>query len=228
MESTEFFELFSTKGAEYILVILYLVILTIAWISFNRKPVPALRSIKTLGDQGWFSVPDDLFYHPGHSWLSREGKNVVRIGIDDFAQKLIGKTDEIILPKPGTVLDQGAEAWKVKVDGKTVPQLSPVTGEVVEVNENVLNSPGLLNIDPYGKAWLLKVKTTDIGRNIKNLISGEFAKAWMEKTKVMLSEAVSGELGTVLQDGGIPVNGIAKAIDPEDWEKLVRKFFITS
>jgi len=66
------------------------------------------------------------------------------------------------------------------VDGVPIPMLSPVAGEVVEVNPEVLRSPEILREDPYGKGWLLKVKSTRIASNTRNLLSGKLAKAWME------------------------------------------------
>jgi len=66
------------------------------------------------------------------------------------------------------------------VDSEAIPMLSPVDGEVVAVNQEVLRSPGILSRDPYGAGWLLKVKSDRLAADTRNLLSGKLARDWME------------------------------------------------
>jgi glycine cleavage system H lipoate-binding protein len=85
-----------------------------------------------------------------------EGNETVRVGMDDFAQKLVGVPAKIELPKIGSTLNQGENGWRLQFNGKSVDMLSPLNGEVVAVNEEIIQNPAILNDDPYQKGWLLK------------------------------------------------------------------------
>ena len=106
----------------------------------------------------WFSIPEGLYYHQGHSWIMPQGAELVKVGVDDFAQKLVGRSNRINLPKVGSRIEQGDVGWKLGIDAKTIDMLSPVTGDVVAVNKDIVKNPDLVNQDPYGKGWLMMVK----------------------------------------------------------------------
>jgi hypothetical protein len=105
--------------------------------------------------------------------------------------------------------------------------LSPVNGEVIAVNEEIVKSPGLVNQDPYEKGWLLKVKASKMKTDFKNLLHGKLAGAWIEETVDALRARMAGDLGVVLQDGGIPVVGMAKSISPDKWDEIASEFLLT-
>lgn len=230
MESFKYVDMFATKGIEYIFIISFLVILVFYWRYLN-KPImsavkPAINKIKTtLVD--WFSVAEGYYYHQGHTWAVPEDKNTLRVGVDDFAQKLVGKAASINLPKIGDKLDQGETGWKMTIDSKTISMLSPVSGEVIDVNQKVVDDPNLINKEPYKSGWLFKVKTPKLQTNLKNLLFGKLAKAWMEETVDRVGGSLTAEGGLVLQDGGQMVSGFAKEIDPENWDRLAGSFFMT-
>jgi glycine cleavage system H protein len=83
------------------------------------------------------------------------------VGITDYAQKELGDVVFVELPQPGTVLDAGDELGSIE-SVKAVSELfSPVGGEVVEVNERLTENPALVNTDPYGDGWLIKMRVAD-------------------------------------------------------------------
>src|ERR1041385_3458526 len=104
-----------------------------------------------------FHVPETLAYHPGHTWLLRERKNVVRVGADEFAVALLGKVEKVELPKPGTWVRQGQKILAFYRDDVKTEMVSPTEGEVMEVNAELMTNPAALRQDPYGKGWLLSV-----------------------------------------------------------------------
>ena len=188
---------------------------------------PALNKIKTsLVD--WFSIADDYYYHQGHTWAAPENKETIRVGVDDFAQKLVGKAASMDLPKIGDKLGQGEAGWKMTIDSKTISMLSPVSGEVIAVNQKVLDDPDLVNKEPYKDGWLFKVKTNKLQTNLKNLLSGKLAKAWMEDTVDRVGGSLTAQSGLVMQDGGQMISGFAKEIDPEHWDEFAGKFLLTN
>jgi glycine cleavage system H lipoate-binding protein len=212
------------------LVIAFLVAFAIVW-QLTLQPRPARRKtpsrspVRALGE--WFRVADDVHYHPGHTWAQAVGGDVVRVGMDDFAQRLLGKPESIQLPSPGTRLTQGRKGWQLAVRSQPVDMLSPVSGEIVAVNPNLAQAPGLVNEDPYGEGWLFEVRVPDAKVLKRNLISGRFAKAWMSETMSALRERMGGELGPVLQDGGTLVSGFALELSPDRWHELAAEFLHT-
>jgi glycine cleavage system H lipoate-binding protein len=223
-------DIFATKGMEYILVIGFLLVLVLFWRLLNRSPAGA-AAVAAASARGlwnhWFKLKEGLFYHQGHVWAAPEEKNMVKIGLDDFAQRFLGKPRSFDMPSVGHRLVQGEKGGKVKIGTKSIDFLSPVTGEVQEVNPAVLRSPDLLNKDPYGDGWLMKVKVSSAKANLRNLLSGRLAKAWMEETVQKLQGRLSEEPGMVMQDGGVPVTGMVQHISPEDWDKIAREFLLS-
>jgi glycine cleavage system H lipoate-binding protein len=229
MEGFTYVDLFATKGIEYLLVIGFLLVLVPFW-RFLRVPARAgmevvRRAMASVAQ--WFSLPEGLYYHQGHSWIMPQGADLVKVGVDDFAQKLVGKSNRINLPKIGSRIEQGDVGWKLGIDAKTINMLSPVTGDVVAVNKDIVKNPALINQDPYGKGWLMMVKPNNRHAAVKNLLTGKLATAWMEKTADALRERIGGDLGTVYQDGGLPISGIAKALVPDAWDRMASEFLLT-
>ena len=225
MENFRFVDIFATKGIEYIIVMAFLA----AFIYFSRYLAhrPAAEKEGETGSAGIFRLPEGLFYHQGHGWLRPEPDSVGVVGLDDFAQKLVGKVDSVEIPGIGTHLAQGDPGWNLVVGSVKIPMLSPVDGEVIAVNKEVLRSPAILGQDPYGKGWLFKVKSHRIGADVRNLLSGKLARAWMENSLDKLHPANSENIGPVLQDGGFPVDGIARALGGDQWEGMAKTHLLT-
>jgi glycine cleavage system H protein len=106
------------------------------------------------------NVPDDLRYTSDHEW-ARASDSVVRVGITDFAQDALGDVVFVDLPAVGTAVSKGGPLGEVE-STKSVSQIyAPVSGTVVEVNEQLRATPEMLNSDPYGDGWLCAIEVTD-------------------------------------------------------------------
>jgi len=127
--------------------------------------------------------PDDLHYAPSHEWVRIEG-DVGTIGITDHAQKELGEIVYLELPEVGHVYNADEEFGTVE-SVKAVSELFiPVSGEVVQINKAAVSEPGIVNDDPFGDGWLIKIKlTTD--EEVKKLMSAddyaEYVKAEQEE-----------------------------------------------
>ena len=233
MEGFSLVDIYSTKGIEYLIAAVFFFgflalqryILTSAP---GREETPGLLA----GLPAWFRVPKGYGFHQGHTWMKADltrpnRQRMVKVGLDDFAQKLIGKVDAVVLPAVGSRLRQGDKGWSLMVDSKAIPMLSPVDGEVVAVNEAVLRSPGILSRDPYGEGWLLEVKSDRIAADSRNLLSGKVARAWMETSLENLHPTRHESLGPVMQDGGLPLEGIARILGGDQWADLAKTHLLT-
>lgn len=218
-----------TKRLEYGIAFLFMIFFAFYYIFLNTRTKERVERVAervTSRIQG-FLVPDGLFFHQGHAWAKPEGADIVKVGMDDFATKLVGKVDRIKLPEVGASLKQGERAWTIYIDSKPIDMLSPIEGKVVAVNEAVLKSPETVNNDPYNSGWLVKVQTPKASSAIKNLLSGELARKWTEKVINDLLARANYNLGTVLTDGGFPVDGMAKNLDSKNWDEIVKEFLLT-
>ena len=174
-----------------------------------------------------YQMPESLHYHRGHTWTRALDRDTVVVGLDDFARRLIGPPASVRVPATGDWLHQGGRAFALGSDGKVVDLVSPVEGEVVEVNRDVLERPSLATDDPYGRGWVLKIKAHNLVANLRNLLSGRLARRWMEDSGEALDLRLMALSGSVLQDGGEPVYDIARHLPRSDWERLTAEFFLT-
>jgi len=177
-----------------------------------------------------FLVPSNVMYHRGHAWARVEENDfvIVTVGMDDFAAKLLGSADSISLPRLGSLVNQGSPGWLLKTNSRWIRMLSPVDGEVVAVNYVLGESPGTAFEDPYGNGWLFKVRSKNLTSNLKNMIPSGMVGEWFESIRQTLaSKSLAPTSAPLSADGGEPVPGFAKAIDPERWDDLAREFFLT-
>jgi len=104
--------------------------------------------------------PDDLKYHREHAWVRVEGKRAT-IGITDHAQQQLGDIVYVDLPELETEVDADSELSEIESTKATSPVISPVSGTVAEVNEDLADSPEIMNEDPYGNGWLAVLELSD-------------------------------------------------------------------
>ncbi len=105
-------------------------------------------------------IPDNLKYTQSHEWILREGE-IVTVGITDHAQELLGDLVFVELPENGTTVDAGEECAVLESVKAASDVYSPLSGEVVETNQEVADNPELVNQSPFGDGWLFKLKLND-------------------------------------------------------------------
>jgi glycine cleavage system H lipoate-binding protein len=175
-----------------------------------------------------FEVPDNVRYHAGHTWALSESRDLVRVGMDDFASKLVGKFDSITLPKRGRWIRQGQKIWTIFRERKSVDMVSPIEGTVSDVNEAVIRNPELARTDPYGEGWLVTVQAPDAKTNFRNLLSGTLARIWTEDSARRLRQRMPIAMASALaQDGGVAVDDISAQLPDEDWATLSKELFLS-
>jgi len=128
------------------------------------------------------NLPDELYYQPeDHLWVRVEGK-YARVGLDDQAQKSAGTVSAVRLKPAGRPIAKGKPFGTMEAGKYVGPLKAPVVGQVIEVNAEVMNQPGLLNSDPYGKGWLILIEPENPARDLADLVHGNATQAWLEKS----------------------------------------------
>ncbi len=167
------------------------------------------------------------YIHPGHTWARETEDGDVIVGVDDFAQSLIGSVEGVELPGLLRRVEQGKVAWTVRHGVRAVPMVCPVSGRVIEKNEMVLTNPGLVNASPYGDGWLIRVRPRRFPAEIHNLITGRSASQWVDGARARLAGFFSGAPVLMYQDGGVMLTDLADRCSDEEWDRLLHEFFLT-
>jgi len=191
----------------------------------ERSVAPAALS----GDYvNGFHTPEQVSYHPGHTWLVQERKSVVRIGADEFAAALAGKIEKIELPKPGQWVRQGQKILSFYRNGEKAEMVSPTEGEVMAINPEVVNYPALVRSDPYGKGWLLTINVPDEESTTRNLIPKGLVHEWMRLAVDRLYSRQPMLAGAAAADGGRPAEDLLAEVPNADWKQVAGEFFLTA
>ncbi|HMO55836.1 MAG TPA: glycine cleavage system protein GcvH [Roseiflexaceae bacterium] len=124
-----------------------------------------------------FNTPQELQYARSHEWIRIEGETAT-IGITDYAQDALGDVVYIDLPEVGTSRDAEAIFGAVESVKAASDLYMPVAGEVIEVNEALIDNPEMINSDPYGAGWMIRIK---VAQGVGALLSAEAYAAFVEE-----------------------------------------------
>ncbi|MEJ2053949.1 MAG: glycine cleavage system protein GcvH [Calditrichaceae bacterium] len=108
------------------------------------------------------NVPSDLKYTKDHEWAKIEGDTII-VGITDYAQSELGDVVYVELPDEGTEISKNETFGSIEAVKAVADLLSPVSGEITEVNEKITDEPEKVNEDAYGEGWMVKIKMSDSG-----------------------------------------------------------------
>jgi glycine cleavage system H lipoate-binding protein len=151
----------------------------------------------------------------------------MRIGLDDFALKLLGKADALDLPLMGKELDHARAGWGLKRKDNLADVLSPIDGVIVEVNSKTRENPELANRDPYGEGWLFMVRPPDIKANAKRLMVDTESFDWMHTEVNRLEGMIEEVAGPLAADGGYLADDIYGNLPDLGWNNLKKNFLRT-
>lgn len=117
-------------------------------------------------------TPSELKYASSHEWARLEADGTITVGITDHAQEALGDVVYVELPEPGTVFAAGQEAGVVESVKAASDVYAPVSGEVVEVNSAIVDSPELINSAPYGEGWFYRIKPS-VASELQDLLDAD-------------------------------------------------------
>ena len=218
--------------------------LVVQWVRLRRaKPALVSQSKATgIGDllvpslqPERFGLPGGLFFHRGHTWANLLFSGQIKVGVDDFTQKFLGRVDGIALPPVGVQVTQGQPFAAIRQGGRTALLAAPVDGVVCAVNSELAKIPGLIKRDPYTRGWLVAVRPTNLTANLSRLAIGEGALAWLKGELAGLQEFLHVTLtlnrdslvGATAADGGLVADGLLEHLDNATWTAFQSKFLST-
>lgn len=179
---------------------------------------------------GEFSIQGGVFISSGHCWVSIIQDGTARIGIDDFAKKVIGKIDAIELPNLGRAISCGDPIFSVKQGTRSIPFISPVSGKVISVNTDLNAKPDALDLTPYANNWFCTLDADNLSEEVKNLMIGiatvAFYQDEIEKSISYFKPYMEAlKSGTELTQHVGHFWGQLEKLDNKTVEKIINTFF---
>lgn len=234
MEGFSRVDIFDTKGIEYLFVIGYLVILIIFW-RVSHKQIKIARQIQTaLGilSANLLRIPQGLFYSKNHTWAHLEESGTARVGLDDLLQHITGEVKFGKLKNSGEMINKGDLLTEITQEGKLLKIFSPISGEIVNANSELKESPEILNEDPYERGWIYKIKPSKWIAETTSYYLAEEATTWSKKELerfkdflAMSAKKYSAEPAMViLQDGGELQDNTLSELPGELWQDFQKEF----
>jgi glycine cleavage system H lipoate-binding protein len=225
-----------------ILVVLTIVAFVLADLALQwlraRKPAPA-RAAAGAADlllpqlqAERFTLPAGLFFHRGHTWANLLFSGQVKVGVDDFLQKLLGHIDAVTLPPQGVEVKAGQPFAMLRQGERSIPLLSPVDGVVCAVNAEVAKTPSVVKRDPYTRGWLVAIQPRDLAANLAGLSVGERGVTWLRGELSRVREFLQGLMaghqdhlvGATAADGGLSADGLLEHLDDAAWAEFETRF----
>lgn len=126
-----------------------------------------------------YNMPDELYYHSEHAWARVEDDGNVSVGMNDFFQEAAGDIVYVDLPFEGDEVAQGETCGKIQSSKWIGKLISPVSGEIIVVNEALDEDSTIINKEPYGEAWIMKITPSNLKEDLANLMQGEKVAEWL-------------------------------------------------
>ena len=171
-----------------------------------------------------FKVPEGYYFHPGHAWLRVEEGATVKVGLDDFALRLLGPFDRIEAPLMGKPVKQGRADLRAFRGEHLAEVLSPVSGVVTAINATLRESGASASSRPYSEGWVMTVHTDNLRRDLQNLMILDESRIFMEGEVGRLFQHIEDVAGPLATDGGQLVEDIFGSLPALKWENLVSLF----
>ena len=226
MEGFTYQDIFDTKGIEYIAILIFFALLIPFWLVLNRKFVSAKQPLQlpegiTLSG---LHIPKGVFHSINHCYAYLEKSGYASLGADNLLIHFTGEVEFSALKKNGDVLQKG-EAFAILRQGKKQIHLrSSVSGKVQMINEFLTYNPSLIQEDPYGKGWMIKVIPYDWVGDTSGYYYGngtvQFIENEISRFREFLSRHSFSQTMPVLMDGGVLKDQALRDFSPSVWDEF--------
>lgn len=177
------------------------------------------------GFGGEFSIPGGVLVSTGHCWVSLAEDGTARVGIDDFAKKLLGSVDTIDFPNVGMTVKAGQPLFSVNQSHRRAKFYAPLSGKVVKINEDLRKDCAMLEEMSYGENWICMIDGDDLDAELPHLKIGKSAVALFQDDIDRFQASVQKANGGEVSDPESLCIGAIEKMDDARWETTVNKFF---
>jgi CheY-like chemotaxis protein len=178
-----------------------------------------------------FGLPGGVFISPGHVWASVTTPGMVRLGLDDFARKMIGRIDGIELPAKGALIKKGDRLFSLRQGERVAVLHAPISGRVQEINADLPQHLDWLERRPYEQGWVCSMKPEHLADDLGQLKIGEHAAAWYQSEILRLQQLLGAASGDDRAPTAPLIVGLAEGqleeADDAVWGKFTQVFLQT-
>lgn len=175
-----------------------------------------------------FQIPGGVFISEGHCWANVSEDGTAKVGLDDFAKKIIGKVDSIGLPNLGMVVKKGQALFNVNQGQRSISFKSPVSGKVKEINKFINQELDSLNFTPYDMNWVCEIDADELDSELPTLKIGKSAVSFyqedIEKLQVLKKKTQTSKEAE-LEPEGVIFAGEMERLDDISWKRFAEEFF---
>lgn len=175
-----------------------------------------------------FGLPGGLFISSGHVWANVTVPGLVRVGVDDFARKMIGRIDAVELPVKGATIRKGERLFGIRQGERAATLYAPISGRVHEVNGELPHHLDWLKRRPYDQGWVCSIKPEHLADELGHLKIGEIAAAWYQAEIARLQQLLGSVQGNGLSAAapatGSLTEGQLEQADDSTWIKFTQAF----
>jgi glycine cleavage system H lipoate-binding protein len=171
-------------------------------------------------------IPHGYYFHKGHTWLKVEEGSDVRIGLDDFALRMLGPLDRIGAPLIGKTIEQNSSDIVLSRGLKKAKIRSPISGVVTAVNANVRRDGRIANQAPYTDGWILRAHSKNLRKDLHNLMIGSETRDFFKEEIDRLYRVIE-DVSPLAADGGHLGDDIYGKMAQVGWRRLVKLFLHT-
>lgn len=233
MEGFTYHNIFETKGLEYLAIVFFFIILIPFWFFLNKK-VNVAKKVEKLAalTAGALQIPQGLFFSKYHTWAHLERSGIAQVGMDDLLMHLTGAVSFTRVKAIGEKIKKGDLMAEISHKGKRLRVYSPISGEIMEANSVLSQSPELLNEDPYVKGWMYKIKPSSWVADTNACFVAEDATLWAQQELERFKDFLSVSLGkyspqpshVILQDGGELCDQPLSDLPEQVWQDFQEDF----
>lgn len=183
-----------------------------------------------------YGLPRGYFFGKNHTWIELMPSGKLRMGIDDFLQKILGRIDGLSTTSQSVHIAKGEPLITLKQGKRTLTLSSPVTGRIVEVNPTASKHPGTVNTDPYLGGWIAVIEPDNLGTEIAGLLVGDESATWLRREVARFRDFIrtnarqfnTPALGTTMADGGVPMRNSLQHVGEDAWHLFEVEFLNVS
>ncbi|MBU1708347.1 hypothetical protein KKG05_03810 [bacterium] len=196
----------------------------------HRSNGTSLR-FSVLSGMNNFQTGDDRYFHPKHTWIQPETSDKIYVGIDSIVATVLGSIDAVSLPILGQQVRRGESCCQVIQGSRAFSILSPISGRIVEINEDLEGFPDKVILDSLGKGWLFCVEPDDLEEDLQYCRGGDSVFPWYLKELQWLDSVLADnlqrrqkQLGQTMYDGGELSRNLRDLLPPDEYRQLVLSF----
>ncbi|MEI6454792.1 MAG: hypothetical protein WCO93_00765 [bacterium] len=234
MDGYSYLNIFETKGMEYLFIIAFLLLLIPFWVILNRQVKKTRHLEKVLGTltANILKIPQGLLFSANHTWTHLERSGNARVGLSDLLMHITGQVKFNTIRQNGDMIRKGELLAEIDQGGKHLKIYSPISGRVTDINLALGSEPGLVNMDPYGKGWVCKIKPSHWKAETQSYYLAEDATQWLNMELIRYKDFLAKEIGkfspetsaVVLQDGGELRDNSLSELPNELWQDFQKDF----